>query len=249
MASPISTSIRSLWSATPVKKRLVTFLQNLVGIKRQPVNMPKATWYVPSAIPSESTIAPINAKQVPIKSEQKVVMAEIEPIKPKTPPVEQFLTDIMQNKPKVVIVWSSAEHQEKQGKMLFSEGVKEQQLGDLKTRSFKTAVTKCIGNLNLDCYNLTITHNNQQYPVPVMHVTNWSEEMKLQPNEKTGLTNRMFELMDQRVALNSYPNRNNDQNQADKAVGGIAQFAFGDRIPMNVFESIRFENKLGQLRV
>ncbi|WP_275076101.1 hypothetical protein [Providencia rettgeri] len=248
MASPISTSIRSLWPATSVKKSLITFLKNLKGVKRQPANMPTATWYIPSAIPSKSTKAPIDTKQVLIKSEQKVVMAGIEPIKAKAPPVEQFLSHIMQNKPKVIIVWSSAEHQEKQGKMLFSEGVKEQQFGDLKMRSFKTAVTKCIGNLNLDCYNLTITHNNQQYPVPVMHVTNWSEDMKLQPNEKTGLTNRMFELMDQRVALSSYPNRNNDQNQADKAVGGIAQFAFGERIPMNVFESIRVENKLGQLR-
>ncbi|MGG4663989.1 protein-tyrosine phosphatase family protein [Providencia vermicola] len=243
MPSPISTSVRSLCSAISVKKSFVTFFQNLVGIKNQPTNnMTPATWYVPSAIPS----APINTKQIPIKDNQKVVVEEVEPIKPKAPPVEQFLNEIRQNKPQVVIVWSSAQQQEK---TLFSEGVKEQQCGNLKTRSFKTAVTKCIGNLNLDCYNLTITHNNQQYSVPVMYVTNWSEEIKLQPNEKAGLTNRMFELMDQRSTLSSYPNRNNYQNQADKAAGGISQFAFGERVPKDLFDSIRVENKLGQSRV
>lgn len=248
MPSPISTSVRSLWSPESIKKSVITFLQNLVGIKKQPADMPKATWYVPSAIPSESTIAPINAKQVSIKSEQKLVMEDIEPVKPKASPVEQFLNEIRQNKPQVVIVWSSAQQQEKQGKTLFSEGVKEQQFGNLKTRSFKIAVTKCIGNLNLDCYNLTITHNNQQYSVPVMHVTNWSEEIKLQQNEKAGLTNRMFELMDQRSALSSYPNRNNYQKQADKVAGGISQFAFGERVPKDLFDSIRVDNKLGQSR-
>lgn len=235
MPSPISTSIRSLWASTPIKKNLITFLQNLVGIKKQPSNIPTAIWHIDDT-PKKDTIAPINANQISIKNNQKVVVAEVEPVKPKTPPVEQFLTGIMQTKPKVAIIWSSAEQQEKQGEVLFSKGVKEQQFGDLKTRSFKTAVTKCIGNLNLDSYNLTITHNNQQYSVPVMHVTNWSEEMKLQPNEKAGLTNRMFELMDQRDALSSYPNKNNYQNQADKATGGITQFAFGERMPKDIFD-------------
>ncbi len=246
MPSPISTSVRSLWSPTSIKKSVINFLQKLVGIKRQPANIPTATWYISSKIPSESTIASSNTSQVPIKNDQKVVVAEIESSKPKAPPVEQFLNEIRQNKPQVVIVWSSAQQQEKQGKTLFSEGVKEQQFGDLKTRSFKTAVTKCIGNLNLDCYNLTITHNNQQYSVPVMYVTNWSEEIKLQPNEKAGLTNRMFELMDLRSTLSSYPNRNNYQNQSDKVAGGISQFAFGERVPKDLFDSIRVDNKLGQ---
>lgn len=245
MPSPISTSMRSLWSATSVKKSLITFLQNLVGIKRQPSDISTTTWYVPSATLYQNTIAPSNTSQTPVKSEQRIVVAEIEPSKPKALLIEQFLNEIIQNKSQVVIVWSSDQQQEKQGKILFSEGVKEQQFGDLKTRSFKIAVTKCIGNLNLDCYNLTITHNNQQYPVPVMHVTNWSEEMKLQPNEKAGLTNRMFELMDQRSALSSYSNRSNYQNQADKAVGGISQFAFGEMVPKGLFDSIRVDNKLG----
>lgn len=236
MPSPISSSIRSLWASTPIKKNLITFLQNLVGIKKQPSNIPTTTWYIPSAIPQQNTIAPINTSQISIKNNQKVVVAEVEPVKLKTPSIEQFLTDIMQTKPKVAIIWSSAEQQEKQGEALFAKGVKEQQFGDLKTRSFKTAVTKSIGNLKLDCYNLTITHNNQQYSVPVMHVTNWSEEMKLQPNEKAGLTNRMFELMDQRDALSSYPNKNNYQNQADKATGAITQFAFGERVPKDIFD-------------
>lgn len=244
MASPISISIRSLWPATPVKKRLVTFLQNLVGIKRQPVNMPKATWYVPSAIPSESTIAPINAKQVPIKSEQKVVMADIEPIKPKTPPIEQFLSDIMQNKPKVVIVWSSAEHQEKQGKMLFSDGVKEQQFGDLKIKKFGINKNGNTENLKFECFNLVVMRNGHQHEVPVMHVKNWSSELNLPRNENSKLISRTVELIYESAKLN----KSNEKKSVDDGKGKMIQFTFDGRVPEDILNSIRIDNALGRVR-
>lgn len=244
MVSPISISIRSLWPATPVKKRLVTFLQNLVGIKRQPVNMPKATWYVPSAIPSESTIAPINAKQVPIKSEQKVVMADIEPIKPKTPPIEQFLSDIMQNKPKVVIVWSSAEHQEKQGKMLFSEGVKEQQFGDLKIKKFGINKNGNTENLKFECFNLVVMRNGHRHEVPVMHVKNWSSELNLPRNENSKLISRTVELIYESAKLN----KSNEKKSVDDGKGKMIQFTFDGRVPEDILNSIRIDNALGRVR-
>ncbi|EPL9569378.1 hypothetical protein MMK73_001438 [Providencia rettgeri] len=244
MPSPINSSIRSLWSATSVKKSLVTFLQNLVGIKRQPANMPTATWYIPSAVPPESAIAPINAKQVPIKSEQKVVTAEIEPSKPKTPPVERFLSDIMQNKPKVVIVWSSPQSQEKQGKLLFSEGVKEQQFGDLKIKKFGINKNGNTENLKFECFNLVVMRNDHRHEVPVMHVKNWSSELKLPRDENLKLISRTVELIDESAKLN----KSNEKKSVDNGMGKMIQFSFDGTVPKDILNSIRIDNALGRVR-